>query len=97
MQDPLITCKNCSESFLCRYREDTNGLPEQVDTVECPFCTTSIRVEYPADQRPDRSEFMHSGEIITCRTPYAYEWWRHNREMFARLRYRPRRTRHEHT
>jgi hypothetical protein len=89
-----VECQHCHGEFLAVFTTDAvKKTPHALDTTLCPFCQCKTRVVYDADNRPPAREFMHSGEIITTRTPGAYEWWRHNKEFFAVLRYRPRRTR----
>ena len=92
MSGPLITCKACDGEFILVVSASESGLPEQVDETRCPYCETRQKVVYSANMRPSPKEFSHSGEIIIARTPYAYEWWRHNKEFFVSLRYRPRRS-----
>ncbi len=92
MSDPLITCKACGGQFLLVVSASESGFPEQVDETHCPHCETRQKVVYSADMAPSPKEYSHSGEIIIARTPYAYEFWRHNKEFFVSLRYRPRRS-----
>lgn len=85
-----VYCQHCDGEFIAVFQIE-NGKPLPLDLDTCPYCGQQTRIEYAPDRRPDAKEFMHSGEIVTARTPYAFEWWRHNKEFFVTLRYKPRR------
>jgi hypothetical protein len=86
-----VYCKHCDGEFIAVFESLDNAPPEPLDACECPHCGKTTPVVYEAATKPPARDFTHSGEICTARTPYAYEWWRHNKEFFVQLRYKPRR------